>query len=202
INERNPDSNLSYIRFIFSLLQLFEYLNTETTRRFIFYRPKSNIMGYMNILDELELLISHDSVQSEMRDNVLPREISKLAALAQIQDALLRHQPLIHDQLQDVQAILRPHRERLKLINDLNGYLEGTSLGPYTKPANAFIYPVGRKDTLQQIEQMRRAETRLEAFWDQVDGTDIYYHRRAAYPALDEAKDKRRGIPSDEVRQN
>ncbi|KAI4193136.1 MAG: hypothetical protein LQ350_008456 [Teloschistes chrysophthalmus] len=56
---------------------------------------------------------------------------------------------------------------------DLEKNLGGTSLGPYPKPSNAFVYPAGRRWTLQQVEQMRSAERKLDAFWDRVDASKM-----------------------------
>lgn len=131
-------------------------------------------MGALNILDEMERIMISDTVQRNMVNTELAKEISKVAALAQIIDALYQRQPTIQPR-QDSDQILRHHVARLKAIDDLEDYLTGTSLGPFTKPTSAFIYPVEKKRTLQQVERMRQAETKLDISWRQVD-TKIMRH--------------------------
>ncbi|KAL8690232.1 MAG: hypothetical protein Q9218_004270 [Villophora microphyllina] len=128
-----------------------------------------DMMGSLNIMDEMERIMSSDPTQRDIVDTNMNIQISKLAALAQIDDALGRHQPKIQATLEDSPSVLRHHMVRLDVINDVERHLHGTSLGQYTKPRSAFVYPVGKKPTPQHIEQMRRAEAKLDAFWDHVD---------------------------------
>lgn len=134
---------------------------------------KTNMMGALNILDEVERILESDAVQRGLVNTGLKKEISKLAALAQIHDALVRHQPTIQITSQDSDRLVRHQLDRLKLITDLEEHLTGASLGPYTQPTSAFVYPVGRKPTLERVEQMRRAEAKLDYFWDQVDNCKL-----------------------------
>ncbi|KAI4261596.1 MAG: hypothetical protein L6R42_003204 [Xanthoria sp. 1 TBL-2021] len=130
-------------------------------------------MGALNILDEFERILESDTVQRSLIDTDLIREISKLAALSQIQDALIRHQPTIQAVSLDHERLIRHHLDRLSVINELEECLAGTSLGHYTKPKSAFMYPVGKKPTLEHVDQMRRAEAKLDNFWDQVDSCKL-----------------------------
>lgn len=135
-----------------------------------FYDTKKvNMMGALNILDKLGRLMETDPVQRSLISAEVIKEISKLAALAQIHDALVRHQPTIQITSQDPELVLHHHYGRFKVINSLEGYLAGTSLGNYTKPTSAFTYPVGKKPTPEHTEQMRQAESKLDDFWDKVD---------------------------------
>ncbi|KAL8735790.1 MAG: hypothetical protein Q9166_000654 [cf. Caloplaca sp. 2 TL-2023] len=155
---RYMDFHLKDLKENHPILNLLADLGTE----------KSNMLGALNILDEMERIVDTDMVQRAMIDTEMAREISKLAALAQIHDALVQHQPTIQV-TQDSGPLMHHHKKRLKAIDDLNEYLTGTSLGPYMKPRSAFAYPVEKKRTLQQVEQMRQAEAKLDTFWEQVD---------------------------------
>ncbi|KAL9010328.1 MAG: hypothetical protein Q9180_009306, partial [Flavoplaca navasiana] len=129
--------------------------------------PKeAKMAGTLNILDKLSRMMETDPVPQSLISADLIREISKLAALAQIHDALVRHQPTIQITPQDPELMFRQHYDRLKVVDQLKEYL---SLGSYIKPASAFTYPVGRKPTLEHTEQMRQAESKLDTFWDEVD---------------------------------
>lgn len=134
---------------------------------------KTTMMGALNILDEFERILESDTVQRDLIDTDLIRGISKLAALSHIQDALVRHQPTIQAVSLDHELLIRHHVDRLGVINELEEHLAGTSLGPYTKPNSAFVYPVGKKPTLEHVDQMRRAEAKLDNFWDQVDNCKL-----------------------------
>ncbi|KAL8877575.1 MAG: hypothetical protein Q9198_004432 [Flavoplaca austrocitrina] len=130
---------------------------------------KVNMMGTLNILDKLARMMETDPVQRSLISVELIKEISKLAALAQIHDAFVRHQPTIQITSQDPELMIRQNYDRLNVIDQLEEYLAGTSLGSYTKPASAFTYPVGKKPTPEHTEQMRQAESKLDDFWDKVD---------------------------------
>ncbi|KAL8865352.1 MAG: hypothetical protein Q9198_009362 [Flavoplaca austrocitrina] len=135
-----------------------------------FYDTKKvNMMGALNVLDKLGRLMETDPVQRNLISAESIKEISKLAALAQIHDAFVRHQPTIQITSQDPELVLHHHYGRFKVINNLEGYLAGTSLGSYTKPASSFTYPVGKKPTPEHTEQMRQAKSKLDDFWDKVD---------------------------------
>ncbi|KAL8897647.1 MAG: hypothetical protein Q9192_002477 [Flavoplaca navasiana] len=116
-----------------------------------FYDPrKVNMMGALNILDKLARMMETDPVQRSLISAELIKEISELAAL-------------------DPELVFRQNYNRLNVIDQLEEYLTGTSLGSYTKPASAFTYPVGKKPTPEHTEQMRQAESKLDDFWDNVD---------------------------------
>ncbi|KAL8925065.1 MAG: hypothetical protein Q9208_003749 [Pyrenodesmia sp. 3 TL-2023] len=55
----------------------------------------SNMMGAMNILDEMERVFNSDETQRALINSEVAGEISRLAALAEIHDAFVRHQPTI-----------------------------------------------------------------------------------------------------------
>ncbi|KAL8938608.1 MAG: hypothetical protein Q9216_003801 [Gyalolechia sp. 2 TL-2023] len=130
----------------------------------------SIMMGALNILDEMERLMTSDESQRAMINAELATEISKLAALAQIQDALVAHQPIIQatENVDDDPMILH-HMKRFEAIDELRTYLTKIPLRAHSRPITAFNYPMGKKRTLQHVEQMRRAEAKLDAFWEQVD---------------------------------
>ncbi|KAL9002513.1 MAG: hypothetical protein Q9188_004551 [Gyalolechia gomerana] len=95
--------------------------------------------------------------------------ISKLAALAQIRDALVRHQPTIQTtEGVGYNSILHHHMARFKVIGEFEEHLARITLRAHSKPISAFNYPVGKKRTSQYIEQMGRAEAKVDVFWEQV----------------------------------
>ncbi|KAL8678420.1 MAG: hypothetical protein Q9186_005228 [Xanthomendoza sp. 1 TL-2023] len=134
-------------------------------------------MGALNILDEMERLMISDMVQRTMISTQMAKEISKLAALAQIHDSLRRHQPSIQV-TQESGPLLQEQSARLRVIKDLERYLMGESLGPFTKPSSGFVYPVGNKRTSHQVDQMPRAEAKLDGFWQQVDKKIMNHTRK------------------------
>ncbi|KAL8853006.1 MAG: hypothetical protein Q9221_002154 [Calogaya cf. arnoldii] len=139
----------------------------------LYETDRTLMMGALNILDEFERIFESDVVQRGLIDTDLNREISNLSALAQMQDALERHQPTIQVTVHDGEHLLKHQLDRLNVIDKLEGHLAGTSLGPYTKPTSAFSYPVGKKPTSEHVEQMRRAEAKLDLFWAQVDNCKL-----------------------------
>ncbi|KAL8693897.1 MAG: hypothetical protein Q9218_001362 [Villophora microphyllina] len=110
---------------------------------------KTTMMGAMNVLDEMERLMVTDTTQRAMIDAELAREIARRAALAQLMDALLRHQPTPESGLEENMA-------KMPLIK-------------HTEPKSAFNYPFGKKRTFQHVEQMRLVESKLDTFWEQLD---------------------------------
>ncbi|KAL9626396.1 MAG: hypothetical protein Q9204_007340, partial [Flavoplaca sp. TL-2023a] len=135
----------------------------------IFEPEEVSMMGALNFLDRLARMMETDPVQRSLISTELIKEISKLAALAQVYDALVRHQPTIQTMPQNAILMFPQQYDRLKVIDQLEEYLAGTSLESYTKPASAFTYPVGKKPTPEHTEQMRQAESKLDDFWDIVD---------------------------------
>ncbi|KAL8688951.1 MAG: hypothetical protein Q9224_004760 [Gallowayella concinna] len=169
-NGRYKDFNLpheSYRHNWPSILHLLVDLGSE----------KKQTMGALNILDEMERLMTSDMAQREMINTQLAKEISKLAAFAQIHDSLCRHQPTIQA-TQEAGPLLQEQFARLKVIDDLEGYLMGESLGLFAKPRSSFVYPVGHKRTLHQVDRMRRAEAKLDIFWEQVDKKMMNHTRK------------------------
>lgn len=126
------------------------------------------MMGALNILDELERLMTTDMTQRALISTEMAKEISRLAALAQIQDALVRHQPTVQGS-QEPGPILTSYWVRLYKIEELEEAMNKMPLVDYVKPRSAFNYPIGKKRSQQNVEQMRLAESKLDKFWDQLD---------------------------------
>ena len=148
------------------ILKLLLHLSDPTT---------ANMMGAFNILDEMERVANSDSGQRAMINAGMAREIARLAAFAQIRDGLVRHQPTFQV-TQDYESIIKYHKARLEPIDVLEEkLLPRIPLVACIKPLSAFKYPAEKKRTLQHVEQMRRAEGKLDAFWVQVD-TGLKHH--------------------------
>ena len=126
------------------------------------------MLGYVNILDEMEHLINSDPTQRAMINTCIAREISRIAALAQIRDAVVQHQPTIQV-TQDYTDLALEFTAKLKVLKDLQQIFATIPLVAYTTPRSAFRYPAEKKRTSQHVEQMRLAEAKLDAFWEQAD---------------------------------
>ena len=134
------------------------------------------MLGYLNILDEMERLISSDPIQRAMINTRVAREISRIAALAQIMDAVIQHQPKVQVH-QDFNDLILEYKAQAKVLEDLGDFFRTIPipLAAYTKPRSAFKYPAEKKRTSQHVEQMRLAEAKLDAFWEQVDLTFVKF---------------------------
>ena len=128
----------------------------------------ASMLGHLNILDEIERLINSDPTQRAMINTRMARAISKIAALAQIRDAVIRHQPTIQVN-QDYTDLLLEFNAHFKVLDDLDLFFAGIPLAAYASPRSAFRYPAERKRTSQHVAQMRLAEAKLDAFWEQAD---------------------------------
>ena len=128
----------------------------------------AKMLGYVNILDEMEHLIISDPTQRAMINTCIAREISRIAALAQIRDAIVQHQPTIQV-TQDYTDLYFECKAQAKVLKDLQQIFATIPLVAYTKPRSAFRYPAEKKRTSQHVEQMRLAEAKLDAFWEQAD---------------------------------
>ncbi|KAG6986516.1 hypothetical protein G7Y79_00079g100340 [Physcia stellaris] len=128
------------------------------------------IWGGVNILDKMERIIESDSVQYATMGTNIRRQISRMAAFSHIWDTLRRHQPAYVGSHQESYKDL--HRDcisQFKVIDELEDIIPKLRLSAHTKPRSAFDYPAGRKRTLQHVKQMQHAESKLDAFWSQVD---------------------------------
>ena len=131
--------------------------------------PKeTNLLGCMNILDEIERQMTLDPKQRIMLDSVATAQLSNLAALAQIRDAIAHHQPTIQAGL-DAEDFVGEITKRFKPMVNLQDFLATIPLNAHAEPRTAFVYPVGRKRTACHVEQMRIAEKKLDKYWSWVD---------------------------------
>ena len=129
---------------------------------------KTQLMGALNMLDEMERVMNSDKTQRDMIGAEMAKEISKLAAFAQIRDSLARHQPTIQC-FQDTEKVVHRQMARLQPIDDLENILRHVSFAKYADPISSITYPANKKRTFQHIEQMRLAEQKLDFFWEHVD---------------------------------
>ena len=126
-----------------------------------------NEMGALNVLDEMERMISESNQRTQFGTEIL-EALSRLATFAEIRDMLNRHQPTIQCS-QDYGIMIEEDMVRLGVIDKLESLLARIPLIEYVKPQSAFNYPVWKKRTAQHTEQMRSAEAKLDRFWKQVD---------------------------------
>ena len=94
--------------------------------------------------------------------------LSKLAALAQIRDAQHRHQPGVQSN-QGTDTVMAEYMAQLQPIINLEHDLGAVNITRYLKPMSDFNYPAWKKRTCQNVEQMRRAEAKLNMFWEKLD---------------------------------
>ena len=129
---------------------------------------KTKMMGPLNMLDEMERVMTSDKTQGAMIGAGMAKGISKLAALAQINDALFEHQPTIQCR-RDSETIIHESVARLKPIDELQDIFKVMPLPRYADPMLSVTYPASKKRTFQHIEQMRLAEQKLDTFWEHVN---------------------------------
>ena len=130
---------------------------------------KSNKLGALNILDEMEHLMESDTSQRTIVNTAMIGEIARVAALAYMRDAFARHQPRIQQTRHSYHDIVLQYRVRLASMCDLERHMGTITLNPHIKPLSILSYPIGKKRTQQHVEQMRLAEAKLDSFWEQVD---------------------------------
>lgn len=133
---------------------------------------KSVMMGALNILDEMERILSSDASQRAMITTGLARQISEIAAYAQIHDTLTQHQPTILNC--DDQVVVAKAKKRLHLIDFIGDQVEKMKLETYIKPDSHLDYPIDKKKSQQNVEKIRAEEAKLDAFWAQIDD---YFHK-------------------------
>ena len=131
-------------------------------------QPFAIDMGNLNILDEIDRMMTADPRHRAMMSTKMCREIGKLAAIAQIQDALLRHQPRFRAGPVD-NAFMDSICAQINSAYDIQKLISKLPLLPYAKRMETIHYPAGKPRTEQHVQQMRLAEARLDTFWEQVD---------------------------------
>ena len=131
-------------------------------------KKTASIMGALNILDEVERMMNSGPSQRAMITAGMARQISEMATFAQLQDALNQHQPKIQVS-ENHDAAVDSVKARLGLIEVLGKHVKSMVLATHVKPDSAFEYPISRKNTQQNVEKMRGAEAKLDAFWEHID---------------------------------
>ena len=128
------------------------------------------IWGGVSILDKMERIVESDPVQYAMIGTNIRRQISRMAAFSHIWDTLRRHQPaFVGGHQESFEELHRDCFSQFKVIDELEDIVPRIRLGAHTKPRSAFEYPAGKKRTMQHVKQMHLAESKLDAFWSQVD---------------------------------
>ena len=128
----------------------------------------STFMGTMSMLEEMQRVVESDPYHCASIHVQMMEEIAKLAALAQIIDAQYRHQPDVHPN-QDSDIVIADYRARLQTIDDLEVDLGEFLMNKHLLPISDFKYPAWKKQTSQNVEQMRWAEAKLDMFWQHLN---------------------------------
>ena len=149
-----------------------------------------NLMGSMSMLEEMLRIVNSDPYHCASIQPQMIEEIPKLAALAQIRDALPQHQPMIQSD-QDFVAVTDEYWEKVRTINDLERDLAGLRMKPSVLPISDFNYPVWKKRTCQNVTQMRLAEAKLDAFWKELDEKLLGQYGRTLTQYMDDKVTRR-----------
>lgn len=128
----------------------------------------ADMMGAVNILDEMERTINSDPVQQELVTNGMAKYLSRVAAFAYIKDSLAQRQPPIKNS-GDFITIIDEITDRLDIINVLGRHCVKMRLSKYALPRKEFDYPAEKRPTKEHVGQMRFAEAKLDTLWRQVD---------------------------------
>ncbi|KAL8645852.1 MAG: hypothetical protein Q9226_007110 [Calogaya cf. arnoldii] len=129
------------------------------------------LLADADLIEFTEMVPASDHVAIRLRETSNAPPILDLLSKLTVIEKRTMMGPL--NILDEFEHIMESDTDPLHAIEDLQDHLTGTSLGPYTKPVSAFVYPVGKKPTLEHVEQMRRAEAKLDFFWDQVDNCKL-----------------------------
>ena len=130
-------------------------------------------LGLSNILDEYDRRLRRDPKQ---KDLITPLVDGALADLVVVAESIRQlemmpwavqanryahdHRATVDAELDALEAVLRA----------FDAQLQHVSLADVGRPSgHCFHYPVDRRRTRETTDQLRRAERRLDAFWDTVD---------------------------------
>jgi hypothetical protein len=132
------------------------------------------LYGLSNLMDEFDRVMNKDATQKQLISPWVANRISDLSILAESLRQLSFFQPWAnaseHEAL-DMEADLRANFE--ESMSDLAKVVAATtnlSVADLGNPSSRFFYyPADKRPTRQTVEDMRQAETRLDAFWKKVD---------------------------------
>lgn len=148
-----------------SLLWLFSVL-WDDQQRFLY--------GLSNLMDELDRVIYKDAAQKQNVSPWVADKISNLSILAEGLRQLKLFQPWANgseNQAMDIDAALKAGFA--KSMTNLTKIISGAtnlSVAEEGNPSSRFFYyPADKRRTQQTVEDMRQAESRLDAFWNKID---------------------------------
>lgn len=127
-------------------------------------------LGVTNVLDEVEHLITSDSTQRSLVTATVARAISDLAAFAEIVDELIQHRcrpQLVKDHI--VTEIIKAAEKRMTILRLTRNISKSLEVGTHAQRSCSFECPSLKRHNQQVIENLRAAETKLDAFWACVD---------------------------------
>ncbi|KAJ3741754.1 hypothetical protein DFH05DRAFT_1402786 [Lentinula detonsa] len=132
---------------------------------------QSAIMGRHIILDEIDRLLRSDPKERACITSWVLNYLSEMSSISEILRQLEFHQPRIGcNTTEPLTRITSPMKQR-----DVRGRVMAL-VDPATSANNTplgngkFNYPVHKKASQAVVEQMRRAEAELDAFWAKFDG--------------------------------
>ncbi|KAJ3726432.1 hypothetical protein DFJ43DRAFT_1002169 [Lentinula guzmanii] len=132
---------------------------------------QSAIMGRHVILDEIDRLLRSDPKERAYITSWVLNYLSEMSSISEFLRQLEFHQPRIGcNTTEPLTRITSPMKQR-----DVRGRVMAL-VDPATSANNTplgngkFNYPVHKKPSQAVVEQMRRAEAELDAFWAKFDG--------------------------------
>ena len=130
-------------------------------------------------VDELQRLIDTEEKAAAMITSYIEGIIADLAIISECLRQLDNYQPwanTFEEHLVDKKkAFMRTFAERTRVWGHMLGVTSGpgqTAIASLGNPSDKkFDYPVARKRTKENVDQMRLAEANLDAFWERIDKT-------------------------------
>jgi len=144
----------------------------------LFKGHQSEVLGTSNMLEIVQRLMDTDASQRALITAPIARAISELGDFAEIRKALLQHQPMINLGPWDDEAMRRADKQLL-LAEKLVTYSGTADTRRFVDPLSAFSYSSHKKRDKDNVERMRIAESKFDAFWEHVDITFLENHKKS-----------------------
>lgn len=127
-----------------------------------------------SIMDEIESKIERDPSQKAKFSGLVTRMFSDLGLIARIYHELDIYLPWAagydYELVTYKSQIEKEYREKFSLLASIVRNLKGTGLASFGSPAEGrFYYPSDKKRNQQNTESMRKAESRLDDFWQKIE---------------------------------
>ncbi|TAQ88807.1 hypothetical protein B7494_g2891 [Chlorociboria aeruginascens] len=125
--------------------------------------------GSLDTLHEIERIMKTNKVQAALIDAPIARLLSELAALGEIDDQIIEHQPRIQC-VKKNDALEKCWVKRFETNHIILASLEQPQdWARLCQPLTGFEYPTNRKPNEDNVNQLRAAEAKLDKFWQNVD---------------------------------